>query len=305
MTCNKSKHKPNSKIWRLPCLRVKITEVKLFKPGQVRGKEWTQRWKDSIVDNITTWGEEAERTICVTEGYTPQRVIQLRVKQFRPQTGDTLHREWASTENPEVQRRVDLPPYAIVDLGEAESQYDEYISACIANHEAFECFVDAVLRARTLPPQQDEHIHLRETYTLAWTLSNETGLSQKERDLLRQALRLWVAIRLTTASTTIVGHETLGIAEMPRDSPQHGKRPVPPVMGAQIDTILRINIQAKWRRDMLEMLQKMTQENKQSTWMTTYLVTFILLHNVALITEHDHNYAVKHSLKVCNGSKSH
>lgn len=299
LTCNKSKQKPNPKIWKLPCLRAKITEVKLFKPGQVRGKEWTQRWKDSIVDNITTW-EDAEKMILVTEGYTPQHGISLRVKRFKPQSGDTLHREWASTLNNEIKKRVDLPPYAIVDLQEAETQYKDYITDCLGSFEGFSEFVSAVLEARPRPQPVSDHRHLRETYALAWELSHAQSLTQKERDLLMQALRLWVAIRLTTASTTIIGTETLGIPRMPMDSPQRGQRPVPPVMGAQIDTILRVNLQAKWRREMLEVLQKMTQENKQSTWMTTYLVTFILLHNVALITEHDANYATKHHLKVCS-----
>ena len=42
----------------------------------------------------------------------------------------------------------------------------------------------------------------------------------------------------------------------------------------------------------------MTQEKKQKTWLTTYLVTFILLHNIALITKHDAEYAKKHGMRV-------
>jgi hypothetical protein len=42
----------------------------------------------------------------------------------------------------------------------------------------------------------------------------------------------------------------------------------------------------------------MTQDKKQKTWLTTYLVTFILLHNIALITKHDADYARKHGIKV-------
>lgn len=42
----------------------------------------------------------------------------------------------------------------------------------------------------------------------------------------------------------------------------------------------------------------MTQEKKQKTWLTTFLVTFILLHNIALITKHDADYARKHGLPV-------
>lgn len=38
----------------------------------------------------------------------------------------------------------------------------------------------------------------------------------------------------------------------------------------------------------------MTQQKKQKTWLTTYLVSFILLHNVSLITNHDRGRAEKH-----------
>lgn len=53
----------------------------------------------------------------------------------------------------------------------------------------------------------------------------------------------------------------------------------------------------KLRRETLDALQKMTQNKKKTTWMTTYLVSFMLLHNVSLITEHDMKYARKHAIK--------
>jgi hypothetical protein len=50
-------------------------------------------------------------------------------------------------------------------------------------------------------------------------------------------LRLWMAVRLTTKSTIIVGDETLGMSRdiMDKTSPIHGCIPLPPVMGAQLD----------------------------------------------------------------------
>lgn len=48
----------------------------------------------------------------------------------------------------------------------------------------------------------------------------------------------------------------------------------------------------------------MTQEKKQATWLTTYLISFILLHNVALITKHDSDYARKHRMTANNDKVS-
>ncbi|EGY21724.1 uncharacterized protein VDAG_03164 [Verticillium dahliae VdLs.17] len=283
LTCST---KQNSKIWRLPCLRAKLTDVKLFKPGQVHGYEWTQRWKDSIVDNIASWDSPDERKIQISEGLS-NSPVELRVKRFIPQQGDKLDRSWCAKDG--IKHSVTIPPYAIVDLDEAQRAYTMYIKNCIRN--SFVLVLDRVLGA--------ERNLLWGTYYLAWKLSDSQHLDKDETGLLNKVLELWMAVRLTTTSTVIVGNDTLGMPAkiLNETSPQHGKIPLPPVMGAQIDLVLITHIQAKLRREMLDMLQKMTQANKQKTWLTTYLVTFILLHNTAMITEHDARYARKHGMK--------
>ncbi|PKS06558.1 hypothetical protein jhhlp_007306 [Lomentospora prolificans] len=278
LTCQKVSS--NTKIRRLPCLRYKITDVRLFKPGQVRGFEWTRRWRDNVVDNISHWASDEIKTIQVSEGYTG-RPVELRVRKFIPQDGDKLERSWVANG---AKKSVTIPPYAIVDLEAARNAYSEHIDRGIVD-----CFSAIVKPRNTL---------LWKTYVLAWKMAQDTQVSKDERDLLLLTLRLWVAVRLTTKSTVIVGDETLG---MPRDimddtSPIHGCIPLPPVMGAQLDLILIHQIQAALRRELLDKLQKMIQTNKQKTWLTCYLVTFILLHNVALITNHDAGYARKHGI---------
>lgn len=280
LTCQKVAS--NTKIRRLPCLRYKITEVKLFKPGQVRGFEWTRRWRDSIVDNISNWASDDIKLIKVSEGYT-SRAVELRVRRFITQDGDKLERSWVANG---VKKSVAIPPYAIVDLEAARKAYAEHIDRGI-----LECF-KAVLK-----PQHDL---LWKTYALAWKMSQDRNASNDERELLLLTLRLWVAVRLTTKSTIIVGSETLGMPTniMDETSPIHGRIPLPPVMGAQLDMILIHQIQSRLRHELLEKLQKMIQTNKQKTWLTSYIVTFILLHNIALITDHDASYAQKHGMKV-------
>ncbi|RYP23053.1 hypothetical protein DL765_001308 [Monosporascus sp. GIB2] len=278
LTCQKVS---NAKIWRLPCLRYKITDVRLFKPGQVKGHEWTRRWREGVPDDIAHWASLETRMVMVTEGYT-NRPVELQVRQFVPQEGDALARSWVHEGK---KKSVDIPPYAIVNLEEAKTAYDEYIKRGI-----WEC-CQALLSHK-------EKILLG-TYLAAMKHAADPRTPQKEKELLKKALQLWMAIRLTTKSTVIVGEETLG---MPRDimdetSPLRGQIPLPPVMGAQIELVLIHQIQAGLRREMLENLQTMTQANKQQTWFTTYLVTFILLHNVSLLCQHDAGYARKHGFK--------
>ncbi|KAL1884291.1 hypothetical protein VTK73DRAFT_3275 [Phialemonium thermophilum] len=280
LTCKKVAN--NNKIWRLSCLRWKITDVRLFKPGQVKGYEWTDRWKDSVIDDIGSWASSDIRTIRVTEGFTNQSV-ELLVRRFQPQEGDRLERSWISNGE---KKSVSVPPYAIVDMEAAKRSFDNYIKKGLV-----ECC------KRLLGPREKL---LWQTYALAMKVIRDGSTSEKERALLRSTLDLWMSVRLTTKSFEIVGDDTLG---MPRDiikdeaNPLHGKVPIPPVMGAQIDSVLIHQVQPALRRKTLEDLQKMTQDKKQRTWLTTYLVTFILLHNLALITRHDADYARKHGMK--------
>jgi hypothetical protein len=119
-------------------------------------------------------------------------------------------------------------------------------------------------------------------------------------ELLNWTLRLWIAVRLSTTSAFIAGKEKLGMSTdiLDQTSPNPGKIPLPPVLGAQMDLILIQHIQTKLRHELLDNLQKVMLKNKPSSWLVTYLVTFILLHNVALITKHDAGYARKHGMKV-------
>ncbi|KAI0136535.1 hypothetical protein BJ170DRAFT_15910 [Xylariales sp. AK1849] len=280
-TCLTCARVSSVKIWRLPCLRYKITDVKLFKPGQVKGYEWTRRWAEGIADDISHWASLETRNVCVTEGYTP-RPVQLRVRQFVPQEGDALERTWM---HEGTRRSVTIPPFAIVNIEEAKTTYTDHI-----NEGVKDC-------CRHVLTGKDKLIWA--TYALALSLSLEESTDPKEKDLLRKALRLWMAIRMTTKSTYIIGEERLGMNRdiMDETSPLRGHIPLPPVMGAQIELVLIHQLQSKWRREMLDGLQVMIQANSHTTWLTTYLVTFILLHNVSLLCQHDAGYARKHGIK--------
>jgi hypothetical protein len=271
-------------VYRLSCLRWKITDVKLFKPGQVKGHEWTNRWKDSVVDDISTWASSDTKIIHVTEGYT-NRSVRLLVRRFDPMDGDRLVRTWVSANG--EQRSVKIPPFAIVDMESAKNAFDDYIKQGL-----HECCNQILGEPEKL---------LYRTYAFAIRLLDDPSTPEPERRLVMSTLNLWMSIRLTTKSFEIVGDETLGMHRnliQDPNNPQSGKIPLPPVMGAQIDSVLIHQIQSHLRRKTLEELQKMTQDKKQRTWLTTYLVTFILLHNIALITRHDAAYAKKHGMKV-------
>lgn len=237
------------------------------------------------MDDIGSWAASDTKVIRVTEGYTGQ-FIELRVRKFHPQKGDSLERSWVSNG---VKKSVPIPPFAIVDMEAAKGAFDSYIKKGLV-----ECC------KRLLGPKEKL---LWRTYAVGMKMMGDTSTDDKEKELLNNTLDLWMSVRLTTKSFEIVGQETLGMDRnliKDRANPLHGRIPLPPVMGAQIDSVLIHQIQPSLRRKTLEDLQRMTQEKKQKTWLTTYIVTFILLHNIALITRHDAEYARKHGMKVCS-----
>jgi len=274
----------NSKVYRLSCLRWKITDVKLFKPGQVKERLWTRRWADGVVDDIDKWEPLEPKYIQVTEGYTGQSVV-LKVRKFIVQEGDELDRTWVSGGE---KKRVRVAPFAIVDAEEAKVEFERYI-----RDQHISC-------CHKLLGNRGMGDLLWETYDFAIRTMTRPSTSEAEKKLLASTLKLWMSVRLTTKSFEIVGDEKLGMPQdliNDRNSALYHKTPLPPVMGAQIDTILIHQLQPQLRRATLEELQKMTQDKKQKTWLVTYLVTFILLHNISMITEHDAQYAKKHDLK--------
>ncbi|KAJ6446009.1 pre-mRNA splicing factor clf1 [Purpureocillium lavendulum] len=271
----------NTKAGRFPCLRYKITDIKLYKPGQVPGYEWTRRWTNSITDPIQKWASSDIKVIHVSAGYS-RKVIELQVRRFIPQDGDKLARTW---DHQGTRRSVSIPPFALIDLEATKSTYERHIQDIMS---------DTIRNVLDCPDGL-----LYKTYFRAVRLTQDPTMEEDALKLIKLTLTLWVSIRLSTTSGFIVGDETLGMPNSILDdtSPSAGKIPMPPVMGAQLDLVLIHHIQTKLRRDMLEILQKLVLKNKQKSWFVTYLVTFILLHNTALITAHDAGYARKHGIK--------
>ncbi|EKJ75419.1 hypothetical protein FPSE_04438 [Fusarium pseudograminearum CS3096] len=278
LTCKKVS---NSRAGRFPCLRYKITDIRLFKPGQVPGYEWTRRWTNNISDPIQSWATEEPRTIYLSGGLS-NKCVKVKVQRFIPQAGDKLERTW---DYRGVKKSVTIPPYAMVNLEEVKSEYLNHIESTMQ---------DAFTKLLGSPDGL-----LFRTYLRAWKIFKDPSTPPECADLIHQTLLLWMSIRLTTRSSFIVGQETLGMKAniLDETNPNHGRIPLPPVLGAQMDLILIHHIQTRLRRELLDKLQKMMSKNKQSTWLVTYLVIFILLHNTALITAHDAGYAKKHGMK--------
>lgn len=122
MTCQKVS---SLKVPNLPCVRYKITEIRLFKRGQVPGFDWTQRWPDLKLKDISHWASTETRLIRTTEGYSLVP-LELKVREFVPVEGDVLKRYWCVDGG--IKKSVSVPCFAISDVNAAQKAYKDYIN---------------------------------------------------------------------------------------------------------------------------------------------------------------------------------
>jgi hypothetical protein len=109
---------------RLPCLRYKLADVRLFREGSfAAGHEWSHRWSGRKMENIKAWASSGTKTIYITQDYGDS-AIAVEVRQFVPVQGDMLHRQWADGS---VIKSVPIPNYAIVDMEAALRAYKDHI----------------------------------------------------------------------------------------------------------------------------------------------------------------------------------
>lgn len=263
-------------------MRYKIVDISLYKSGQVPGFEWTQRWSNEITDPIDTWASSEVRTIYVSEGYS-DHAVELQVRQFVPIAGDKLERTWSYEGE---KKAVSIPPFALIDMDKARKAFAQHVDNSIVD----------TLKKKAAPEMR----MIYATYLAAHRLAQQKDLDSELANILQSTFRLWTSARLNTISNFIVGDDTLGMPTniLDETSPDPGRVPVPPVMGAQLNLVMIHQIQARLRKTVLDQLQKMVQKNKQSYWLVTYYVNFMLLHNASMIIEHDAGYAIKHGINV-------
>jgi hypothetical protein len=111
--------------FKLPCVRYKFTEIRLFLPSQSPGHERTQRWPDRKLKDISNWASDHTRIICTTEGFSAAS-LDLEVRQFVPIEGDVLDRHWFLPGG--IKKSIQIPLYAIAYVEPAKRGYIEYVN---------------------------------------------------------------------------------------------------------------------------------------------------------------------------------
>ncbi|KAH9205742.1 hypothetical protein DL95DRAFT_256518, partial [Leptodontidium sp. 2 PMI_412] len=275
----------DSSIIKIPCLRKKIADVR-FTPAKDRPEPyWTTRWSSMDVKEIDVRASSEVRTIILTQDVGSAKDF-LTVRMIIPIPGDSLTRTWLSRATGE-RLYHQTAPWGILNMAQTAHE----LSLNIDNH--IEDFIDHFVNP-------NEKL-LIDTYRMAFRLSTSSKVwimvwqdeessnipqVEEERVLLRQLLRLWVATRRATRPQRAIGEEKLGMLPQTLDRSRYdyGEVPVPPIISAQLSLLREALIIRPWARQIRLDLEKLVAKKKPESWLTIYLVMFILLHNCSLLT---------------------
>ncbi|KAK0736477.1 hypothetical protein B0T21DRAFT_288897 [Apiosordaria backusii] len=288
--CGTCQNVSSQKVHHLGCLRHRLTECTLYRTGKAPGLEFTFRWPQMKLKDISDWASTEVRAILVQSDVC-QVPLKLSVRKFIPIPGkDRTERSWVDPNGKDptgrkggVKKYYKTTPYAIVNMANAVHDMKEYIS-----DNVFKC-MGYFLRG--------SDVLVKETYEFARKHMQRVE-SDEERRLLGNFFRLWFAIRRTATTEHIVGKETLEMKPETEDRsfPLFEKIPLPPVMIQQLDMVLTLGILQPLRKQVLEDFQKLVLANNPRSWMTIYLITFMSLHSCAKVTDENYNNARKHGL---------
>ncbi|KAL2123770.1 hypothetical protein VTJ04DRAFT_135 [Mycothermus thermophilus] len=263
----------------LRCLRYRLTECTLYRTGKAPGLEFTYRWREMRLKDITDWESPDIRTIEVMSDVCDEP-LKLLVRKFKPIPQDSITKSWWD-KTAGIRRYKKTTPYAIVNMKKTVDDMLSYIAKY-----ALKSVVYVLRRSDQL---------VKETYAFAARYRPD---AKEERDLLENFFLFWFAIRRTATTEHISGPDKLDMEPGTEEEsyPLPGTVPLPPVMIQQLDMILTLGVLQPLKKRVLEDLQKLAQTANPKNWMTIYLVTFMLLHSCALITDENYKNARKHGL---------
>ncbi|KAH8745608.1 hypothetical protein BGZ57DRAFT_778314 [Hyaloscypha finlandica] len=245
------------RIFFLGCLRYKITDSVLFRTSfgpytfyknhPVVGPDYG----DFSLQKTRSWVGEEVHVLETTQDMGS--VCRLEVRQFEP---------------PEEIDAVDVKgrsmyyiPWAIADEDRATLAVNNFLDECMVPYLS------------SLLDEGDELVW--EVFTSAIRF----GYVLRKQSVVRDVLRLWVACRFMEGKWRCCGRDTLGAGELKNPFRSADWVSPPPYIDYQSGSITAERILSPLRVSVLRTLQDLVEEKKPENWYTTFLVTFILLHN--------------------------
>ena len=124
-------------------------------------------------------------------------------------------------------------------------------------------------------------------------------------EAIKGALQLSILSRLASKSFNIFGPETLGIyQEQDPECPYYRRRPIPPILDAQIDYLLMEKMKTLKTR-VLSHLRRMIAGQGRNHWFKIYLTMSILLLNLESVYRNQRRQMQRYKEEVSRNPQHH
>ncbi|AEO63173.1 uncharacterized protein THITE_2108076 [Thermothielavioides terrestris NRRL 8126] len=119
-TCLKVRRDSKKTIHNIPCLRVKVTSMEIYRRG---GLGLTKRFDHTNVLDVSDHVDDVVYDIEIAQGICPHP-LRLRVRRFRPQPTDITYRRYMDDGVPKKQH---IPAFCLADVKRTAREFSEYI----------------------------------------------------------------------------------------------------------------------------------------------------------------------------------
>ena len=127
-------------------------------------------------------------------------------------------------------------------------------------------------------------------------------MANQEKGYLKEAFLLWFALRHTTGSSWICGEDKLGMEPVSDPSYPLGDRiSIPRMIIAQFDAINKTTVLKGLQKSVLCRLARTFTSMDPEHYFTVYLITFILLNEVAFASADRARHARANCIPVSSG----
>ncbi|KAF5558292.1 hypothetical protein FNAPI_5163 [Fusarium napiforme] len=292
-TCKNFSKTSLKTIHRVPCLRLRIADVVLYRSC---GLKLTKRWTGIEMRDIGDRLDTVAVTIEVSQNLC-DKPLRMNVVRFRPIDGDVTARYWTDgLLGKETFKKKELANYClenIYDTAESVRQYtiDNCLPAfyhTIQEESESEAREEPIIR--TYLTAMARYLDLHNEYKSSGGLSKN---DEKELQIFGNLFILWCAIQHTVGSLYIEGDETLGMLPETEDKsyPLFGKVSVPRMVVAQFDTLNYNEVLERYKEKLLRDIDWLFSQDKNRWWFTIYLVVFILLREASRMTADRYRHA--------------
>ncbi|KAK6218045.1 hypothetical protein QIS74_02501 [Colletotrichum tabaci] len=278
LACSRGDSSPDEGVQRQPCIRSRLSDVVLYRDPRAARSD--ARGSPAKAYGLRWWHDETTRQIhLVVRGLCSVPMV-IEVRRFVETPGDEVHYAWLDEGSGEV-RETALEPYALVSVDKTRKAFDEYVDA-----NAVDSWEETAKRGDGGRLIQEHYKAALEHYRRV----DSTGKVVDQR-LLLNFFKMRLALGVSMHPTWVYdrngkGTRCLGMAPAKGDfHPLLDRVPTPPTITKQLKSISH-GVVLKCHKQVLEDLEKICCKKIRTSFFTVYVVVFLMLHGLAVATEH-------------------